>query len=781
MTQEPARDAGPDETPPPDYSQLSVRAPPIDDVPEYAWGRPNRLDPWDFVQQLAASIPNPNDNEGEDGEPGFVYRHLGDYLRNPFVNHPRGNKQLILTCVATINWLNCHYKVFPIWWKCIDGCPPHDAFDYWSVLKLTENPAEYRPRCFRPGCQGRIRPNTVLLNAQNEEIMTVSGENCMPSRMEEPLMWCCSCGNIRGGIWDSPAGPSRGCSHCDSYSESTCEQCVRCNKFLEPVRLCNGDLVKWGVLHQQRLALMARGNTDVAMDSVTVVRDPQRLVHGTVAADGDPRQDVWKIISSNLISASNLLKWAAARLAGWNTDVQDWKNKTYTPNSQSKATVESQERVAMHTLSLLAGLSAAGLAAAFHSHVDTAKSCLWSPLVREDQLTCAAPRPISKQKIQPGDERSGLGKDSQDNASKKYALPDPWIGPEQCHDEFCLFFNPKAGDGLSLITSARIASVAASLSFPPNIGVEPGAIYEAQVPEKGAGLFANRTIRKGEIIMQRTPAVLIQSRPHMDLDPISREALYKAAVDRLPSATRERFLGQIGNTVYDKVEKNSFRVFVDGEDTLSPHLGVYPEVSKMNHDCRPNVHYRLRDITHTSVAVRDIQPGEELTISYIFGKAPRATRLSQLEEWGFTCTCSQCTLPPNEAGASDNRIRQIKALEDEIERLMSRARGEGIRPEMGAKLVELYLAERLDAYLSPAYTRAALIYSMFGNEERAREYAQEAVAALERETGPYARDLESMRRLAEDPKKHWSWAIKATSGTPVVGKMANKTQVHKKG
>ena len=86
-----------------------------------------------------------------------------------------------------------------------------------------------------------------------------------------------------------------------------------------------------------------------------------------------------------------------------------------------------------------------------------------------------------------------------------------------------------------------------------------------------------------------------------------------------------------------------------------------------------------------------------------------------------------------------------------------------MRPEMGGKLVEMYLAERLDAYLAPTYTRAALIYSMFGNEERAREYAREAVGALERETGSHARDIESMAMLAEDPKAHWSWGVKVTS------------------
>ncbi len=174
--------------------------------------------------------------------------------------------------------------------------------------------------------------------------------------------------------------------------------------------------------------------------------------------------------------------------------------------------------------------------------------------------------------------------------------------------------------------------------------------------------------------------------------------------------------------------------------------------------------------------MRDIHPGEELTISYIYGQTPRSERQSQLREWGFTCSCSQCTLGASESGASDARIRHIKALEDEIEALMARgpAAAEGMRPEMGGKLVEMYVAERLDAYLAPTYTRAALIYSMFGNEERAREYAVEAVAALERETGPWAKDIESMERLAEDPNTHWSWGVMATSREKGVPK--NETQ-----
>ncbi|KAH6853991.1 hypothetical protein B0I37DRAFT_306168 [Chaetomium sp. MPI-CAGE-AT-0009] len=417
----------------------------------------------------------------------------------------------------------------------------------------------------------------------------------------------------------------------------------------------------------------------------------------------------------------------------------------------------------------MAGLSVAGFAVASQEQTGKIESCLWSPLVREDQLTCAAPlskqRPPTLLNLKTPELWNEF--DERYEQPRIYTVPPPWKGPEHCHTEFCIFSNPDAGEGMSLVTTSRSAFVVALSEMPPSTGLEAGAFYEAEIAGKGTGLIANRTIRKGEIIMERAPALLIQSVPHVDLDPEVRSDVYQAAVDRLPEPARARFLRQVGTTIYDKVDRNSFRIFVDGDREHSAHLGIFPEVSKFNHDCRPNVHYRLSGLKHTTVAVRDIPAGTELTISYIYAGVARDTRVSQLREWGFACSCQQCTLNGTETGASDNRLRQIKALEAEMEAIMSptgRRRGQGLRPEMGGKLVQLYREERLDAYLAPAYTRAALIYAMFGDEERAREYAAEAVAALERETGPDATDAESMRRLAEEPRKHWAWGIKVEGG-----------------
>ena len=69
----------------------------------------------------------------------------------------------------------------------------------------------------------------------------------------------------------------------------------------------------------------------------------------------------------------------------------------------------------------------------------------------------------------------------------------------------------------------------------------------------------------------------------------------------------------------------------------------------------------------------------------------------------------------------------------------------------------MYEREHLHIYLGQAFTRAALNFALFGETDKAREYARAAVEAIELETGPHAVDAKSMRLLAEHPEKHWTW------------------------
>lgn len=170
-------------------------------------------------------------------------------------------------------------------------------------------------------------------------------------------------------------------------------------------------------------------------------------------------------------------------------------------------------------------------------------------------------------------------------------------------------------------------------------------------------------------------------------------------------------------------------------------------------------------MTHTTVAARDIAPGEELSISYIELMLSREERRSRLRRWGFECACSHCSMSDEEVAASDARLRKIEELETALENFNETI----VTAETGAQLVELYEKERLDIYLGQVYTRAALNFALFGEEEKARRYALAAVEAVERESGPNASDAKAMRILAENPKKHWTWG-KRRKGRPGNGK-----------
>ncbi|KAL4420876.1 hypothetical protein ABPG77_002835 [Micractinium sp. CCAP 211/92] len=66
-----------------------------------------------------------------------------------------------------------------------------------------------------------------------------------------------------------------------------------------------------------------------------------------------------------------------------------------------------------------------------------------------------------------------------------------------------------------------------------------------------------------------------------------------------------------------------------------------------NHSCAPNAEAFKRDQDDNGCAVilalRDIAPGEEVTLSYIDEEAPLEERREQLGEYGFACACDKCS------------------------------------------------------------------------------------------------------------------------------------------
>ncbi|KAI0198385.1 hypothetical protein F4808DRAFT_436196 [Astrocystis sublimbata] len=73
---------------------------------------------------------------------------------------------------------------------------------------------------------------------------------------------------------------------------------------------------------------------------------------------------------------------------------------------------------------------------------------------------------------------------------------------------------------------------------------------------------------------------------------------------------------------------------------------LYPEASRFNHSCDPNLDWENSTYTERWVARanRHIATGEELTIAYTPPHEECETRKADLQkDWGFQCDCPKCT------------------------------------------------------------------------------------------------------------------------------------------
>jgi hypothetical protein len=203
------------------------------------------------------------------------------------------------------------------------------------------------------------------------------------------------------------------------------------------------------------------------------------------------------------------------------------------------------------------------------------QECLKGPLVLEAHETCAASNP----------EKKSIFKD--EKWEWKGEKSGAWDGPYDCIENYCVFVNRQLGEGLVLISDERNVHVIDDFPKKKLFKYDAPPYNVKEMPGKGIGLIANRTIKRGDVIMQTTPSMLVQFGPHIDFDGETRIRLYERAAKRLPKESYDAFMRQYGVDEFIKIDRNSFRLFINGENNFSGHLAVYPDVARMNHDCRP--------------------------------------------------------------------------------------------------------------------------------------------------------------------------------------------------
>ncbi|KAK3934278.1 hypothetical protein QBC46DRAFT_414061 [Diplogelasinospora grovesii] len=363
-----------------------------------------------------------------------------------------------------------------------------------------------------------------------------------------------------------------------------------------------------------------------------------------------------------------------------------------------------------------------------------------------------------------------------------------WYIPKICSGGYCVFANRGLvnGRGLALVTKfedfQKVERVEDHLNRGANkYDQKPGEGWEeADVVEKGPGIVALKPLRRGKPLMAWTPVLMVHKDLFRDVThKAERTRLLEKAVSFLPDQTRERFNKQRGGkehtevddpwrSVEDVVLAHPFEIdlgFAVKPDDHAKHYVNYPEVSVLQHDCRPNVAFYIdNNLAHRTTIARKVQPGEELTIAYVDPMLARGERNEWIKKHrglrpgnkeNKKCPCLACNQKGNlaELKKSDARIEELLAIQAELKNHDSTK----VTPEMIARYVELHELERLNTKLADAYELVALNYNYLGDHKNAKKYADLAVQAGIVEGGVESNDVVAMRIMASDVKGHYSY------------------------
>jgi hypothetical protein len=191
----------------------------------------------------------------------------------------------------------------------------------------------------------------------------------------------------------------------------------------------------------------------------------------------------------------------------------------------------------------------------------------------------------------------------------------------------------------------------------------------------------------------------------------------------------------------------------------SPVGAVYPTICLINHSCVPNAHnnWNSAEGHETIHAVRFIEKGTEITIPYERG-GPSSERQAYLKKaFGFTCTCSACTLPTPLLKASDDRRTQIQKLDEAIGdpfRMMNNPQASLQDCYSLLQLLEQEYDGCISSPIARVYYDAFQISIAHGDEARGRIFAERAYKARVNCEGEDSPETQRMKTYASKPSAH---------------------------
>jgi hypothetical protein len=254
--------------------------------------------------------------------------------------------------------------------------------------------------------------------------------------------------------------------------------------------------------------------------------------------------------------------------------------------------------------------------------------------------------------------------------------------------------------------------------------------YDVQrIRGKGKGVIAKRQIYKGDVIMLDSPAIISSARLPLYVTPSEGSALLQTAARMLPEEEYSTLMAldkPSGTTGLDAILKtNSFSCQFNDGGVGDEYLCLFPQVSRINHACQPNANAKFipRTLSMEIRALRDIPPGQEISISYGKVDLKYAERQKLYNEnWGFKCTCNLCASGIYKIAESDWRRERFAQLHDQLEILTVDTYDAKRVVEWENEILEISETEGLEVLVTEDMERLAYVYAGLGKPSEAQAW-----------------------------------------------------------
>ncbi|KAF2746377.1 SET domain-containing protein, partial [Sporormia fimetaria CBS 119925] len=216
--------------------------------------------------------------------------------------------------------------------------------------------------------------------------------------------------------------------------------------------------------------------------------------------------------------------------------------------------------------------------------------------------------------------------------------------------------------------------------------------YEVRLASgKGYGCFAIKPIKRGTRIIAESPLIFCPvafyyendiKEPFSKLSP-EQQALYftlHSAHNQDPSKYPKHIHPSVDESERCRIEEQRkarmakeasvVSIFQTNCMQMEGGAAVFPYCARFNHSCNANATFSWNPAIwkQTVHAMRDIEEGEEITISYCDITLDRASRRWELMHYGFECECPACDDDEDpESFAAQTGPRRFRLMEIEEE------------------------------------------------------------------------------------------------------------------